>query len=215
MFDIQDQLFTWARHWSEVTAAVVFLIGMLCVLQGYRFARIVLALSCGVFGLALGLALASAAKFPPMAGWLSALVLAGLAFRSLKTGVFISSVFTFALLGHWLAMRFGINRDLLIYFLPIGAVIGIAMYYACRYTMPILLTTLVGSWLALCGFIGLMFAFLPSLGKTFIEWSGSIGLMTPIFIVMLCVIGVSIQTNDRQGSIEAGGSGGFDRAELT
>jgi hypothetical protein len=203
-------IFHVAPHWSEATALVVIGIGLLYTLQGFRFARFLLSLTCAGGGLALGWLLVELAGLPAFCSALPAAGLGLLALLRRRIGLALASAFTFGTLGHYLAHEVRLQPDIVLIVGGVGLVGGFAMIWVCRRVLPILVTIIQGAGLLMLGFVGITHSLVPSLGETFLQWARSLPLMVPTFMLMLCALGYSVQANARQGEIETGSPGWND-----
>ncbi|RMF81901.1 MAG: hypothetical protein D6744_06605 [Planctomycetota bacterium] len=208
MYDFQAMLFRSAATWSAATSSFVFLLGMLYCLQGFRFARFLLALTCGGSGFVLGMVGGKIAGIDPLvAGGACALGLGVVSLQKLRAGVVISSIITFAAVFQYLAVRVGVYPDYTLISGAFGALVGAAVPFMFRRSMPVVLTTLQGGLIAIVGFVGLASRLAPALAETFISWSHHVSLMVPALYAMLVTLGVSVQANARQGDLQSGGAG--------
>lgn len=214
MQDFQDLAFRWAQTQSPATALAMMGIGLLFSLQGFRFARVLFALTTGIAGYVLGEVLAVVLKVPPFP---IATALAGLmgcvAMVSYRLGMVLSSTFVFSLLAQYLVARFSANPSNLLFALVFGAALGMSLRWVCLRSLPIILTDLQGAVLLIVGFVGVSANLAPSLAVTFTGWARSIPLMIPVLIVMLFVLGYSVQANQKQGDTMTGGSRGWNNVE--
>ena len=81
--------------------------------------------------------------------------------------------------------------------------------------LPIVVTILQGAGLLVVGFVGVTCELVPSLGLTFVEWADRLPLMVPVLMVMLCVLGYSVQYNAFNGDISSGGRSGIHDLETS
>lgn len=213
MYDIQGLIFQDASDWSAATALVVLGIGLLYLLQGFRFARFLIPVSCAGGGLALGGILAGLVGLPASVPLSVAAVLGILALFWYRRGLTLASGFTLGALGLYLASQVGLPPNIMLVIGGGGFVAGLAAIWICGRTLPILVTVVQGAGLLVVGFVGLTTALAPSLGVTFVEWATQIRVMVPALMVMLCVLGYSVQANAFQGDIESGGNPGLNDLE--
>lgn len=205
MHDFQSLIFRSAGRWSEATSLAVFAIGLLYALQGFRFARFLLPLVCAGGGLALGAVLAAVADLPGAVAILVAAVLLIVALLRFRVALMLSSAFTFGAVAQYLAVQLGMRPHMSLITGGIGFAVGFTLVYVCRRTLPIIVTIIQGAGLLVVGFVGLSTGLVPSLGLTFVDWSGRLPLMVPVLMVMLCTLGYTVQINAYQGDIESGG----------
>jgi hypothetical protein len=203
--DYQDLIFRWASFQTGGTGASIFTFGLLYAFFGFRFSRLLLAVSAGGFGALAGWHLADPAGQPPAA---AALMLAAgtvaLALRYRQAGVVVAAAATFAALGYYLAAQFGLPTVAKSVCAAAGSGLGMAFAWLNRRAMPLAVTTVQGAVLMIVGFVGLSNALLPSLGITFVEWAATWSLLVPVLLGMLCVTAYSYQANAQQGDIRSG-----------
>lgn len=214
MIDLQDIVFRWASHQSQSTSLALFVAGLLFLLQGFRFARFLLALTCGGGGYMIAYAVATAMRVPPfpvaacVGGFLGAL-----AMIQFRLGIVVSSTFVFAILAHFLTSKFTNNPTTVLVADGLGAALGLSLKWICYRNLPIISTTIQGTAILLVAFVGITADLAPSLAATFVEWGSKIPLMMPMFMVMLFVLGYSVQANMQQGDMLTGAGKGWNSAE--
>jgi hypothetical protein len=214
MIDYQPLIFRDATGWNEATALAVMGIGLLYVLQGFRFAKFLLALGNGVCGLVLGVTVGAAFDLPgSVVGLALALALGLVTLSRYRVGVFVASLATFTLLGYYLGTRFTLQTTWLMLSTGVGFIAGMLLPYAAKRTLPMFLTTIQGAALLVVGFVALTSRIAPTLALTFIDWSDRLSLMVPVLMTMVMVLGLSVQTNLRQGDIHTGGSTWIEEAD--
>ena len=91
MYDFQGLIFRSASHWPEATSLVVLGIGLLYTLQGFRFARFLLPITCAGGGLVLGAVVASMLELPTSAALISAAALGIGALLHFRSALALSS----------------------------------------------------------------------------------------------------------------------------
>lgn len=214
MYELQRLIFRSASQWPEAISLVVLAAGLLYLLQGFRFARFLLPVTCGAGGLVLGTIAAAAADLPLVAGWVPAVVLAIVALLRFRVGLAISSAFVAGMLAQYLAVQVGVRSYMSLLVGAVGLLLGVSLFWMCRRTLPILVTIIQGAALLVVGFVGITAVSVPSLGLTFVEWAGRLSLMVPVLLAMLCTLGYSVQSNAFQGDIESGGSSAVRDLEL-
>lgn len=214
MVDVQDLAFRWASYQSVATALALLAIGLLSLLQGFRFARFLLAVTTGGGGFLFAYLGASLIGTPPLAiaAGVGA-VLGALALFQFRVGIVLSSGVVFAVLAHYLAGRFIADPLYLLIAGAVGGAFGLAMKWICYRHLPIILTTTQGAAVLIVAFVGLTSDLAPSLASTFVEWSGRIALMIPVLMTMLFVLGYSVQANMQQGDMMTGAGKGWNSAE--
>lgn len=214
MQDFQDLVFRWAQMQPATTAMFIMAIGLLFSLQGFRFARALFGLTSGIGGFVVGSLLADALRvpaFPIATGLAGVLGCAGLV--SYRLGMVISSGFVFALLSQYLVARFTANPSNLLIALVFGAALGFSLRWVCLRSLPIIVTDIQGAALLVVGFVALASNLAPSLAGTFTGWARSVPLMIPVLMVMLFVLGYSVQANQQQGDTMTGGSKSWNNLE--
>lgn len=216
MYDLQVIIFRDASMWSTGGSLFVFLAGMLFCLQGFRFARFLLTVTCAGIGFFLGTIGGKIADIDPViAGAACAVGLGVVSLVKVRAGIAISSIITFAGLFQYLAVRFGFYPDQTLICGAFGAAVGIGAPFMFRRSMTVTLTSLQGACIAIIGFVGLANRLAPSLAETFIGWADRVSLMVPLLYAMLVTLGVSVQANQKQGDLESGGAGLQAETEVT
>ena len=208
MYDFQSLIFRSVTHWHEATSLAVVGIGLLCILQGFRFARFLLPLACAGGGLVIGAILVAFTDLPVAAAIIPGAVLGFVGFLQYRIALKLASGFTFGAAAQYLAIQLGLSPDASLIMGGIGLAAGFSMAWFCRRSLPFLVTIVLGAALLVVGFVGLSTALVPSLGLTFVDWSGRIPLMVPGLMIMLSVLGYSVQVNAYQGDVESGGRSG-------
>lgn len=215
MYDIQENLFRWVGSQSQATSLIIVAAGLLFALQGFRFARFLFAFTAGGAGFLIGAALAAVLALPaPPAAILSGALLGALALFRFSLGACISAMFIFGMLGANLVARFSADPNSVLFGMGVGCLAGLSLRWISARTMPIIVTTVEGAALLIVGFVGVTGALAPSLATTFVDWSQTIPLLTPAMMVMLFVLGYSVQSNAQQGDVRTGGSQSLSRVEL-
>lgn len=215
MNDYQTQLLTWAANQSQSAAIIMFAVGTVYTLQGFRFARLMIAIVLGIIGFAFGRAWADAnGANPEVFSLISAAVMGALALASVCSGLLIGSVITFGLAMQFLGMQFGLPPTGLLVLFCFGAVVGALIYFLHARVLPRLLTTMQGSVMMLLGFVGAAGSFLPRLADTMIDTAAGMPFAVPMLLGMLCVMGYCYQTNLEDGDIQTGSSRGFKRVQV-
>jgi len=215
VYDFQSLIFRAASHWSEATALVVLGLGLLYTLQGFRFARFLVAVSCAGGGLAVGGILGKLAGFPVVSAAVGAAVLGLLALIRYRLGLALASAFTIGALGPYIGVQLGVKPNMVPVVTAAAFSAGYSLIWVCRRTLPIVVTIIQGAGLLVVGFVGLTCALAPSLGLTFVDWANNIPVMVPGLMLMLCALGYSVQANAHQGDMESGGSSGLNDLEAS
>lgn len=215
MYDIQESLFRWAGAQNPSTALMIVGVGLLFALQGFRFARFLFAFTAGGAGFLIGGIIAAVLGLPaPPTAIFCGAILGGLGMYRFAIGACISSMFIFSMLVANLVARFTGDPNPILFGLGVGCLVGLSLRWICARAMPIIVTTVEGAALLIVGFVGLASGLAPSLGQTFVDWSQTIPLLTPAMMVMLFVLGYSVQSNAQQGDVRTGGSQSLSRVEL-
>lgn len=205
MNDYQTQLLTWAAGQSQSAAIILFVVGTAYTLQGFRFARLMIAIVLGIVGFAFGRAWADAnGANAELFSLVSAVVTGALALASVRTGLLMGSVITFGLAMQFLGMQFGLPPTGLLVLFGFGAIVGALVYFLHPRVLPRLLTTMQGSVMMLLGFVGGAGSFLPRLAETMIDTAAGMPFAVPMLLGMLCVMGYCYQTNLEEGDIQTG-----------
>lgn len=215
MYDIQEMLFRWVGSQSQATSLMIVGAGLLFALQGFRFARFIFAVTAGAAGFVGGAAGAAVAGLPaPPTAILCGAVLGGLSMYRFSIGASISAMFVFGMMTANLVARFTNDPNPILFGAGVGCLVGLSLRWVCVRAMPIIVTTVEGAALLILGFVGLASGLAPSLAHTFVDWSQTIPLLTSAMMVMLFVLGYSVQSNAQQGDIQTGGSQSLSRVEL-
>jgi hypothetical protein len=195
----QSLILQWAERQDPLTGLVLFGLGIAFAMQGFRYARFFLPFAASAVAYGGVSVLTDPALGLAVAGLLG---LVGVCVRPF--GVMTASCATFGALAYYLAAQIGIPPGACV---CTGLVGGLAGWAAPRFyprTLPLIITALHGSALLILGVVSMAGAFLPSMARTFIDWSGSISFMTPTALLLLVVTGLSVQMNARQGDMETG-----------
>lgn len=213
MHDLQGMIFRTVSHWSAASALVVFLLGVLFSLQGYRFARILLALTSAAGGFISGGAVAALLETPPEgpAGAL-ALVFGLLSVLRPRVGLALASGFVFCGFAIYLTTRVSNLPEVALAAAGIGFAAGIGLLWVVRRSLAIMITVMEGAALMVIGFVATTSALAPPLAQTFRDWADSFTLLVPTMLGMFCVLGYSVQANSAQGDIRAGGGKSWNSA---
>ncbi|MCK4342949.1 MAG: hypothetical protein KAY37_14645 [Phycisphaerae bacterium] len=203
--DWQKTLFDWAAVQPGLTGAVIFGTGLLYGLCGFRLVRSLLVMPCAALGCLLGALLATLANLPPLPLVPVVGVLGGiLAIVRPQVGIILSSGATWAALGGYLALQFGLSEVPALITLAICGVGGAVLTLLSRPVMIILFTTWQGAGLMVIGFVSMSSAVFPSLGVTFRSLAHSQALAVPILLAMVATMAYSYQASARQGNIFTG-----------
>ncbi len=214
--DVQGLVFQSALQWSAPTAATCVAIGLLYLLQGFRFARVLVALACGGAAYLAGRLAANHMDDPgPLSGLLLGLLATSLALARLRVGVIVCSMLVFGLHGYYFANLLGFSREVVPAAGLVFAGLGGFMFLVCVRALPIVLTSLVGSALLMVGFVGLAATFFPSLASTFVNWATTWVAVVPVFLLLFNVTGISVQSNAQQGDVRTGAASSFNSVEAT
>lgn len=206
MHDIQSLIFQKVTYLPDASSLVILALGLLCVLQGFRFARFLVALICAGGGFLVGSLTASSTGMPPLVAGVTAIGLCGLAIFRFRAGLVIAAAFTGGALLFFLAEQLGARPNTVLTSGAVGLATGFSLIWVCPRSLPMLLTIVHGAGLLIVAFVAVTSALAPSLGVTFCDWATTYPLMTPAFMLMLCTLGYSVQANARQGAMETGGA---------
>ena len=205
MHNIQDSVFRLASHWNEATAGVVFLLGLLYTLQGFRFAPFLVPLACAGAGMFAGMQLAELVQMPPLlVGGIMAAIVLCITLANFRAGLLLAAGLTFGLLALYLGAQAGFKHEMLFGTAAVGLALGVASYWVYRRQLTLFVTTAQGGMLLIVGFVGITATMLPSLGYTFQDWADRLPFLVPMLMAMLWVLGFSVQANMMQGDMETG-----------
>lgn len=205
MTDYQTLILKWAASQSELTGAVLFIIGIVCAFQGQRMARGLLAAACGGLGWLVGQVLIPLVPLPAFFTCLgTAALVAVVAAIWPHVGTITASLSTFGLIGFYAGLQFDMRPDHTLIMAAIGGLLGVLFVWANYRLMPMVVTTLQGAVLMLLGFICVTDALLPSLSSSFVYFAHEQGLIVPIVVGMLFAAGYAFQTSISRGTIETG-----------
>lgn len=211
MIDLQAMVLDGALRCPDSVALVILIAGMLYLTQGFRFARFLLAATAASGGYVLGAGAANSFGLPAD---IVALTFAGilglLAVSKLMYGTIISAVLIWALIGHWIAVKFGLPPSWLSGAVGVGGFIGGSLFWVARRLLPLLLTTLQGAAMVIVGFVGVAKTVAPSLAFTFTDWANNGFFLISLLMTMLTVLGVSLQSTAKEGDIRSGGGRGWN-----
>ncbi len=205
MSNVQGLIFQAASQWEDSTGLIVLGLGLLYLLQGFRFARFLVPLTCGAGGFLAGRLVCELANLPPIVALAAAVVAGGVAAMRYRNGLAFASGLVFGMLALYLTQQLGYAGDAPPLLGLAGFVLGIALIWVCPRILPIVVTMTAGAGLTIVAFVAVTSSLAPSLGLTFQDWAASYGLLVPGFILMLCTLGYSVQANARQGDMETGG----------
>jgi hypothetical protein len=85
-----------------------------------------------------------------------------------------------------------------------GVGFGAAFALMCPRTMPLLLTTGMGTALLFMGFVGMATRLMPDIGATFREWAATMSFFVPVLGTMVFVAAYSYQTMMQRGDMVTG-----------
>ena len=207
MFD-QYRILKDALHWEPATALALFAIGTLYAMQGFRFARFLFAVSAAVAGFAVAAVIAAATETPPIVPGLAAGAVLGIvALLRLSVGVTFGAIVTFGFYGVYFAERMGFSQPNVITCAVAGLFLGAALAWGGQRSLPILISTMQGAVLMVLGFVGVAHILAADFATTFVAWSSRFGLVVPLLMTMLIVMGYSVQANAQQGDLRNGSPG--------
>lgn len=176
--------------------------GLLYAFHGFRAFRFLLGLSAGILGWLIGYIIAALFDVPTgvMEVSLGALFAALSATRE-RTAVLIICGGTWALMGHYLSIQFGLPGYVPLAVFLLAGMFGALFAHLSYRPMTVVLTTLQGTVLMIIGFVGTASELVPSVGSTFREWADAQSLLVPFLVLMLFVTGYSYQASAQRGSI--------------
>ncbi|MCA9243182.1 MAG: hypothetical protein KDA32_04445 [Phycisphaerales bacterium] len=208
--DVQIFAFRWAATQTAMTMMVLFMFGMLFNFQGFRFGRLVCGLIAGLGGLVIGEAVAPLLGQAQVSGTALgigvAVVLFLVSVLAKRAAIFLSSIFTSALLVFYMSNQLGIKGDAQWIMMAAGGGLGLFLPMMMKRHVLIILTVVQGAAMMIVAFIGLTNAAAPSLSGTLREWAATYPLLMPMFLLMISVMGYSFQANAKQGDMTTGGS---------
>ncbi len=208
--DLQTFAFRWAATQTATTMLFLFMFGLLFNFQGFRFGRMLCGMIAAGGGFVIGTVAGPAAGAPQFGsveiGVGLAIVLFIISVFGRRAALFMSSTFTCAALLFYLSRQVGIKGDTQWIMMAAGAATGVFLPMIMKRWCLIVLTVMQGGAMMLVGFVGLTHAVAPSLSGTLREWAATYGLLMPMFLVMMCVMGFSYQANAKQGEMTSGGS---------
>ncbi len=215
MTDAQGLIFREAAGLAPASGLALLGLGLLALLQGFRFGRFLIPAICAAGGSVVGVAIADALAAPRVLGLVPGLGLLALGLVRYRKGVSACSGLVAGALFFYLAQQVGLGRDATLIVAGAAAALGVALIWVCPRALPILITVAVGSGLLVAAFVALTSVMAPTLGDTFQAWACDHPLLVPMFMVMLWVLGYSVQANARQGDMQTGGDGGLADLELS
>jgi hypothetical protein len=205
--DVQAAVLDWAFRQPGATSLMLLVGGLLYSLQGFRFLRLLIPLACGAGGYVLGLIGATIAGLPAQpVGLVAGAAAALLSVTSLVLGLQLAGALVLAMFGQYLAERFELRGVGMLAAVGFMAVAGVALRWVCFHQMPIIVTTLLGAMLLTVAFVAATAQVVPALTMTFVQWCNTMALVGPTFLLMLIVLGYSVQTAAQQGDIVSGGA---------
>jgi len=203
MTDYQALIFRWAESQPPAAGFVLFLFGVCLTLQGFRFARYLIPMAAGAIALAV-----ATAFFDVVVGFAIAVLIATCGAAWPRFGLLVGSVITFAALAFYLAMQVGLPPTGTMAMGGVGALAGAVAPRFYPRTLPLIISSLHGGALIVLGLISFGDSYMPGMISTFVVWSNRNAFMAPAALLLLVVMGMSVQLKGRQGDIETGGSGG-------
>jgi len=208
MLDMQGLILNWALRQPGTAALSLLMVGLLFTLQGFRFAGMLLPVTCAIGGFAIGTVGAVMLQFdePIMAAAVCAGMFGLSALMNFRIGLMIASMFAFAILGQFFCERLGAHPSTMLTATAIFGVIGLCMRWVCLRPLPIIVTSILGALVLTVGFVAGAAQIAPALAGTFVYYAERWSLVTPLFLLMLFVLGYSVQANAQQGDITSGGA---------
>ncbi len=207
MVDYQNLIFRWAEMQTTLTGAVVFALGLLCGLQGFRFVRMLLPIWCMLVAFHFGLLLADWYLLPrAMTPALLAATVGFITLMRYEAARVLAAGSTYGLIAYYLAFQLGLPSFAMSTFGALAASAGVTHAWVRGRSLPLLLTTTYGAGLILTAYVITTNSLIPTLGVTFVQWADRVALMVPALLVMLGVMNYSCQCNLQQGDIRTGAS---------
>ncbi|MFO0839740.1 MAG: hypothetical protein U1D55_14595 [Phycisphaerae bacterium] len=207
MIDYQHLVFDWASTQSSLTAAVVMALGLLCGLQGFRFARMLMPIWCMLMAFHAGIVTAESLHLPiSMTAVLCAAVIGFVTVANPKAARVTAAATTYGFIGYYFSFQAGLPDFAAFTFAFLGMCGGLAQAWIRGRNLPIVLTTFYGATLMIVAYVIATNRIAPDLGTTFVRWSERLGMMIPTVLFMLGVMNYSCQLNLQQGDLRTGGS---------
>lgn len=201
----QNIVFQWVAQQPLGTGLVVAMLGFMYAFWGVKFFPGLLALACAGVGWLCGMIISGFLDVPLyLAAALGTLAVGAIGIFSRKTGTVLACAAGGALFTLYLGDQLNADGIVMIVLGVAGVGFGSAFALMCPRTMPVLLTTGMGTALLFIGFVGTMTRLMPDIGGTFRDWAASMSLFVPILGIMVFVAGYSYQTMLQRGDMVTG-----------
>lgn len=205
MHTVQSEVFTWAAQQPGITGLVLFGLGIAYAFFGMKMFIGLLPIACAVMGWMIGAAIGTSTENPVlMTAALGTLTLGlvGIFWRKLAT--MLACALTGGVLGLYLGDQINANQIIVIVLGGAGLILSAMFARMCPRTMPVLLTTTLGTALLVIGFVGVTSKFFPEIGGTFRYWAASFTLTVPVLSLMVFVASYSYQSMSVRGDMITG-----------
>ncbi|MDX2197358.1 MAG: hypothetical protein SF069_00125 [Phycisphaerae bacterium] len=205
MVNYQTQVLAWVSQQGGATGIAVFMLGFAYAFYGNKMLPGLLAICCAGIGWVGGMVLGELGHFPgPVAAALAMIAFAAIGAMRPRIGVAIGATVVAAVLGAYCTNLFGAPPQVSLATIGVGAVLGLTLSFLAPRTVPLLLTTVLGTALLLIGFVGAATQFLPDIGQTLREWSATYAAVFPMLGGMLAVAAYSFQSMQQRGDMMTG-----------
>jgi hypothetical protein len=187
-----DQLLEMLTGVHVVVAGVLFVVGILCILNGYRWHRWVIIISAFLSGFALGWVMSRHMEQPYIVAGALALMAAVIANPLLRFAVAIFGGVTGAFIGSnlWTALGYAEENHWA------GALMGLILVGMASFLMSrhviMLFTSIGGGALVVCGGLSLLL-YVPAWREGLTSALTSNQIVIPLLIAVAAVIGFTIQ----------------------
>lgn len=209
MHTYQAEVFRWAALQGGLSGLAIFGFGIAYAFFGRKLFSGLLPLACAAIGWLAGsiVAAATAAANTDPSPAPSAMLMALLALIAIywkKFGTSLAGGIVGAACGAYFGNLFEAPREVTLALFVAGAILSTVGSLLCPRTMPLLLTTLLGTALLLIGFVATSTAFVPALGGTFRDMATGQAFVIPIIALMVFVGGYSFQSMQARGDMVTG-----------
>ncbi len=201
-----DDLLALLTNVHVVVAGVLFIVGILCVLNGYRWHRWVIVVCAFLSGFGLGWVMSRHMEQPYVVAGALALMAAVIANPLLRFAVAIFGGLTGAFIGAnvWSGMGYADDNNWA------GALIGLVFVGMASFMMfrsvVMLFTSIGGGAMAVCGGISLLL-YVPSWREGLTEALSNNQILIPLLVALAGVIGFTFQhTQTAPGPVPGAGS---------
>lgn len=205
MQHVQNGVFMWVSQQPVATGMVIAMLGFLYAFWGVKFFPGLLALACAGVGWLCGTIASGLLDLPLYLAAAGGTLLVGavsIFFR--RAGTVLACAAGGALFALYLGDQLSANSIVLMVLGMAGVGFGAAFSLMCPRTMPVLLTTGMGTALLFVGFVGTATKVFPDIGATFRDWAASMAFLVPILGTMVFIAGYSYQTMMQRGDMVTG-----------